>query len=216
MTLSPAQRANFATISRLLSCVINEHLVKALYYQFQHDPSEFINSFAESSINHGVIFVLPEHDKFLSIDNKNIIIIPMLHDPILSKEQDNISTLAKVDSVDPWDMSASVYQVKYDPFQLVNLDNLKSLLARPMNEKEEISPSEFMSLLGIWMNLDEDLISLLCAELDSSVKYQVGNRTEFGEQGGLCSMMSKRRLRVSSQLPHKYALSRGTSTNLII
>ncbi|KAF0558613.1 IucC family-domain-containing protein [Gigaspora margarita] len=170
MALSPIQRANFATISRLLSCVINEHLVKAFYQSFQHEPPELTNSFAKSSLNHGVIFVLPENDK---IDNKNIIIISMLHEPILSKDQENDSTPTKVDFVDPWDMTAPVYQIRYDPFQFVNLDELKSIITRPMNERVEISPSEFMSLLGLWMNLDDDkLIDKLCAELDSSVKFQ--------------------------------------------
>ncbi|CAG8678106.1 8786_t:CDS:2, partial [Racocetra fulgida] len=116
------------------------------------------------------------------MDIKNIIIISMLHEPILSQEQDNISTLAKVDFVDPWDMSAPIYQIKYSPFQLVNLDELKSFLARPINESEEISPSEFMSLLGVWMNLDnDDLISSLCAELDNSVKYQAHLRGNWEE-----------------------------------
>ncbi|CAG8790438.1 17180_t:CDS:2, partial [Gigaspora rosea] len=135
-----------------------------------HDPPELTNSFAKSSLNHGVIFVLPENDK---IDNKNIIIISMLHEPILSKDQENDSTPTKVDFVDPWDMTAPVYQIRYDPFQFVSLDELKSITTRPMNEREEISPSEFMNLLGLWMNLGDDkLIDKLCAELDSSVKFQ--------------------------------------------
>ncbi|CAG8702241.1 6530_t:CDS:2 [Dentiscutata erythropus] len=173
MTLSPTQRANFATISRLLSCVINEHLVKAFYQSFQHDSSELVNSFAKSPLNNGVIFVLPENDKIMSINNNNIIIIPMLHEPIFSKDQDNDSTLIKVDFVDPWDMSAPIYQIRYKPFQFVSLDELKSIIARPMNKREEISPSEFMSLLSVWMNLDDGkLIGTLCAELESSVKFQ--------------------------------------------
>ncbi|CAG8646616.1 14851_t:CDS:2, partial [Dentiscutata heterogama] len=173
MTLSPIQRANFATISRLLSCVINEHLVKAFYQSFQHDSSELIHSFAKSPLNNGVIFVLPENDKIMSINN-NIIIIPMLYEPILSKDQDNDSTLIKVDFVDPWDMSAPIYQIRYEPFQFVSLDKLKSIIAHPMNKREKINPSEFMSLLSGWVNLGDDkLIGTLCAELESSVKFQV-------------------------------------------
>ncbi|CAG8518957.1 9676_t:CDS:2 [Dentiscutata erythropus] len=168
MALSPIQRANFATTSRLVACAINEHVVKA-FYQLNYDHSKLI----DSSINHGAVFISPINENVSSIDHKIIIIIPMLYEPILSNHnENNNSNLIEVKFIDPWDMAAPIYKINYDFCQFSNVKDLESFVNNSENQGEEICATEFMSILSAWLNLDNDIVSPIYEELENCVKNQ--------------------------------------------
>ncbi|CAG8785526.1 17962_t:CDS:1, partial [Cetraspora pellucida] len=168
MVLSPIQRAKFATTSRLAACAINEHVIKA-FYQLNYDHSKLI----DSSINHGAVFISPNNDNISSTDYKIIIVIPMLNEPILSNyNENNNSKLIEVNFIDPWDMAAPIYKINYGFCQLANIRDLESFVNSSANQGEEIGATEFMSVLGTWLNLDNDIVSSICEELDNSGKNQ--------------------------------------------
>ncbi|KAF0451181.1 IucC family-domain-containing protein [Gigaspora margarita] len=143
MILSPNQRANFAATSRLVACAINEHIVKA-FYQLNYDHSKLINY----SMNHGAIFILPKNDNISSVDHRIIIVIPMLCEPILSNyNENNNSTLIKVDFINPCDMTAPIYKINCDLFQLTDVNDLESFVTNSVNQGEEICTIELMNIL---------------------------------------------------------------------
>ncbi|KAF0451179.1 IucC family-domain-containing protein [Gigaspora margarita] len=168
MILSPNQRANFAATSRLVACAINEHIVKA-FYQLNYDHSKLINY----SMNHGAIFILPKNDNISSVDHRIIIVIPMLCEPILSNyNENNNSTLIKVDFINPCDMTAPIYKINCDLFQLTDVNDLESFVTNSVNQGEEICTIELMNILGIWLNLDNNIVSSVNEELDNNIKNQ--------------------------------------------
>ncbi|CAG8541784.1 5726_t:CDS:2 [Diversispora eburnea] len=90
----------------------------------------------------GVIYVLPKKKNF-----KN------------GKEGEE-GIIERVTSVDPWDMIKPIQE-------RMMLPCLES-----SNVIREIGASELMKILGKWLKLNDNILNMICEELESSVKYQ--------------------------------------------
>nr|CAG8472420.1 3130_t:CDS:10 [Entrophospora candida] len=156
--MSVAQKANFATTSRLLKCIINEGLANAYYYNNNNnsndnddiDDTELNNSsFSPPSTYHN-----NNHSPLLFINNK-------------------IKNSRMVEFIDPWDMIAPVYKIQF--VDIYGDDQPKSLLSyclKSLYLAEEIEAPDLMKLIGIWLNLNNKIVDEICDELNSSILYQ--------------------------------------------
>jgi len=167
--ISLNQRANFATASRLLTSVINEGIVNAIFRSNNDTPNNISEPNQSSG---GMIFVLPNFER-TNFNNENYIIsVPTLHKPI-------ISSFNQVGFIDPWDIILPINKIKFkERLSLRNGDIESSMkfIFSSLNNKdsigEEISSVELMRIFGTWMNLDDDLVKQIYEELDSSIQYQ--------------------------------------------
>lgn len=129
--LSPKERANFATGTRLLSCAINEELVEAIYVPYGTPSALTEISKGNSAI--GFVFVLspnfnknnPTNDikntngiNGENDDEGNIFVIRVNHKPLPStsviRENDGIENgkIIRINHINPWDIIPSIFQVQ--------------------------------------------------------------------------------------------------------
>ncbi|RHZ55280.1 hypothetical protein Glove_417g64 [Diversispora epigaea] len=200
-SLSPKERANFATGSRLLSCAINEELVEAIYIPYNNNSSAALN---EKNSAVGVVFVLsPNFNKFYNIngineiseisdenDNSNIFVIRVNHKPLFSsltthENDENKKEMMRINHINPWDILPSIFQIQiplnhtflYKSNDILNISNsyCYPFLNNLMDSEEKkvvVGPLEIWDILAKWLNLPKDLVEFFASELESSVKYQ--------------------------------------------
>ena len=168
--ISPNQRANFATASRLLASVINEEIVDTV---FQSDNNVQNNAFKQIKTS-GMVFVLPNFEK-TNFNNENYIIsVQTLYKPITSFTQH----FDKVEFIDPWDMIFPINKIKFkEPlsFKFSDIESSMNHIFSSLNDNdsvEEISSVELMRILSVWMNLNDNISQEIIAEINSSVQYQ--------------------------------------------
>lgn len=198
MNSSYTQRANFATASRLLKCAINEGLVYATYHRLKSNivgPAGVIYVLPNNKLNGDDIV---ENDCFIFVFTQHR---PITVEERNSKNGEKEEIIERVTFVDPWDMIKPICTVTLKDYtsdddnksELLLLRGMKGRGAvREMEEIEglikegkimltcfksfdvirEVGASELMKILGRWLELDEDIMDMICEELESSVKFQ--------------------------------------------
>jgi len=101
---SPRERAAFAGMSRLISCLVTEQILPALYFAL--DTSE--------TLARGFMLVgsMPGRsgDNWILHTDNIFIIVPLCHTPVLGRGI--IADIRPIELVDPLDMLPFVYQVE--------------------------------------------------------------------------------------------------------
>nr|CAG8437451.1 12310_t:CDS:10 [Entrophospora candida] len=182
------QRAYFATGSRLLTCAVNEGLVKTLYYcpekfvlnGFFEQSTKTTESLSSKECNFGIIFILPDNQKIQQI--KEIFSVRVNHKPLLYKNNEK-KFISEVENIDPCDMLPPIKKLSLDT-EFRSMDEEKEdeenkfeLFCKKCANLFEIggikiSPVDIMRVFGDWLNLNNELIDLTCSELKSSCEYQ--------------------------------------------
>jgi hypothetical protein len=102
---SPRERAAFAGMSRLISCVVTEQILPALYFALD----------ASKTLAHGFMLVgsMPGHsgDNWILHADNIFIIVPLCHTPVLGRGI-IADTGRPIELVDPLDMLPFFYQVE--------------------------------------------------------------------------------------------------------
>ncbi|KAJ2655196.1 hypothetical protein IWW48_005658 [Coemansia sp. RSA 1200] len=140
-----AQRALFATVSRLLTCLVNEHIVESYYVDRGLSGTSYL-------------LVLP---RGLTPDNHmhRFIVSQMCHKPVVAKHacSNESPNVLGVKFLDPEDIGAYQWILHSD-----------STAPSPVLEPEQI-----MALVGEWNSYDDKVVRDIGCELASSVANQI-------------------------------------------
>ncbi|KAJ2720055.1 hypothetical protein GGI07_004857, partial [Coemansia sp. Benny D115] len=141
-----AQRALFATNSRLLTCLVNENIVDAYFLEYGHTAATCCIVFVPS----GTSPASPESDHGYMVSQ-------IRHRPVVSAEQvAGQSDVQRVRFLDPEDLGALQWIRR-------SQSGTPALVA---------APEQIMAVVGEWNSYDEDKIAAICSELASSVENQ--------------------------------------------
>ena len=181
--LGPAQRAEYAVASRLLSCLVTESRLRALYFPLSdvsaagfalillHGPSA-TSAFRATDIQMTDVFAL----------------IPLQGVPILNCEEDG-AAINEISFLDPLDLVPLPLVIsKYDQLQSRGISNpspstLTTAILGTLNEYEWFEknksqlevcwdPIVFWRNYARHANLTNDLTEEMAQELSNSVKWQ--------------------------------------------
>ncbi|KAJ2452765.1 hypothetical protein GGF42_003953 [Coemansia sp. RSA 2424] len=140
-----AKRSLHATVSRLLTCLVNEQIVDAYYVN--HSSAE-ISSY---------MLVVP-HDSTPDVWAKCSIVSQVIHKPVLAKTPlEGRANFYRVRLLDPEDIGTSQWIQQNDYSSVVSVTEA----------------AQIMRLTGAWISCDEAVIEPICSELSSSVENQM-------------------------------------------
>ena len=124
--LAPPQRAEFAVTSRLLSCLVTESLLRALYFPLGSGANA--RGFALILLDDPSV---PSASRTTDISQITdfFALIPLQGTPILASCEDE-STIREITLLDPLDMvPLPLVVAKYDPLHSPEIDNPSALAA---------------------------------------------------------------------------------------
>ncbi|GJJ10654.1 hypothetical protein Clacol_004881 [Clathrus columnatus] len=226
-SLSPADRASFAVSSRLLSCVVTESLLRAIFVPV--NP----NSAAAESGTCGACVILSNKASQSNVPlgrpyhpTDIFLLVSLRYPPILKPSVPALTMETEVGLVDPSDMLPWIYEIKEEPS---SHHSKLSLKPDYLNDFVSSLPTQFCNVtqhtivfssldpLYIWekisadLGLDDESRMNIAEELRSSMDWQIIN-------AGLPSEIAyeERRTRptlTSSQLEWERALVEGHSTH---
>ena len=102
-TLSPLDRASFATLSRLLSCLVTESLLKAIFVPIGPTPQEYL-------IGAAIVLnpLASQHETPYMLEDV-FAVVPLRHIPIFKSRSDT-----EIGLLDPLDMLPCVFEPIHD------------------------------------------------------------------------------------------------------
>ncbi|KAJ2744172.1 hypothetical protein GGI20_003173 [Coemansia sp. BCRC 34301] len=140
-----AKRALYATVSRLLACLVNEQITDAYYVDLS---STEISSY---------MLVVP-HDSTPNTWTRCSIVSQIVHKPVLAKMPlAGCATIYCVRLLDPEDVGTGQWIQQFDYTSVA-----------PVTEAAQI-----MRLAGEWISCDAAVIESICSELSNSVENQM-------------------------------------------
>ncbi|PPQ77137.1 hypothetical protein CVT25_010831 [Psilocybe cyanescens] len=176
----PQERAEFATTSRLLSCLVTESLTPAFYLPRGDTENGGLAVILKSGRS---CSKLPLPDDILAI-------VPLHHAPVYRPDSTNAAVGVEIGLLDPLDMASMVFEIESDPTGLPQdsgvpneyntvissiLDVLNNVCHIQL-EKTQIRISS--GALSIWngfavsQNLDQNTQLEIAKEFSSSVRWQ--------------------------------------------
>jgi hypothetical protein len=111
--LTPGDRAAFATSARILSCLVTESLLRALYFPLHGFEANGVCVI----LNNGVSSTPPSPQPYASKDI--FAVIPLYHVPVF-KHDGTDSRAKEIALLDPLDMMPLVFEV--DPDEIEHID----------------------------------------------------------------------------------------------
>jgi hypothetical protein len=147
--LDPFKRAQFATIARLISCLVTESLLPALYWPVSHTNAT------------GFAVILTPDSEVESGRNgligKILCIIPLHHPPIF-KNEGHIDLGEEISLLDPLDMIPLAFTVgmKSGPEARFSMCSTDLQLKETSSSLVPLLLDVFQSIIGV--QLDEDII----------------------------------------------------------
>ncbi|KAJ2382191.1 hypothetical protein GGI05_005734, partial [Coemansia sp. RSA 2603] len=141
-----AKRAVFATLSRLLTCLVNERIVSAYYVDYG------------SSVASSYLVFVPSNTTVFDMYAGCFLISQVCHKPVLAKSPvDDVDGVFQVFLLDPEDLGICQW------IQQAGSTACPVLIT---------NPSQIMDTVGQWNSYEADKIKAICAELDSSIANQ--------------------------------------------
>ncbi|KAJ1920793.1 hypothetical protein H4219_001029 [Mycoemilia scoparia] len=179
--------ARHATMSRLLSCIINEGLVTAwLPCSFPDTKTNFGND--------DLMVVTPLDAKIVSSNSlwkEGHIICQLEHMPIVSNAEEQPKDLKKATFVDPGDLRILVRRIVADENGILGVKRIDD-------------PTQVMRVVAEWNSYEDDLIRNICKELQSSIEHQ---------RAAYASWPEVRNLRTASSLDWEQSIVEGHATH---
>ncbi|KAJ1859670.1 hypothetical protein LPJ73_001741 [Coemansia sp. RSA 2703] len=142
-----ARHARFATMSRLLTCLVNEHLVTALCVTATN--TEFL--------------ILTSGEDECGDWSTDSLVFQLRHRPILAPMDSRSawSNVFRVSMIDPEDLGLGAWRTE-------KLDLTQGI----WGGLELSNPIDLMRMVGRWRQLDKEAVDEICSELLSSMNHQ--------------------------------------------
>ncbi|TFK75105.1 hypothetical protein BDN72DRAFT_892460 [Pluteus cervinus] len=174
--LEPPQRANFATTARLLSCLVTESLVRALYFPLQGVEATGVAIVLKGNVSSG-------QPSYSSGDL--LAVIPLLHAPVF-KHDGTDSKGPEIGLLDPLDMAPLIFEPRDDAIEIGELPEHSDICATIVGILRSPGwaiPEAFRLVscrdpLSVWerfgksIDLDPKVIREIGEEYTSAVKWQ--------------------------------------------
>ncbi|KAG5652765.1 hypothetical protein H0H81_003703 [Sphagnurus paluster] len=175
--LNPADRAVFATNARLISCLVTESLLRAIYIPISRTDAIGMCVVLENEVSSDA-----SHKPYQSKDI--LAIVPLLHLPLFRHDGTDLRG-KEISLLDPLDMMPVVFEVDGDgimPTEIEYSDLTSAILKALSGPGWAISSSTKLLLsrspISIWekfgssIGLDDKILKEISNEFTSSVKWQ--------------------------------------------
>ncbi|THU85116.1 hypothetical protein K435DRAFT_732522 [Dendrothele bispora CBS 962.96] len=176
--LEPSARAAFATSARLISCLVTESLVRALYYTFEgFEATGFAVLLA------GDVSSKPPRTLDEAYTSKDILgLVPLRYVPVF-KHDGSDPRAKEIGLLDPLDMLALVFEVEENGIPMAeHADLSKALLSKLSGPGWSLSSSTSLVAskdpLSLWykfaksFHVEEAMIKDIADEFESAVRWQ--------------------------------------------
>ncbi|KAF5366545.1 hypothetical protein D9758_008969 [Tetrapyrgos nigripes] len=184
--LPPGPRAAFATSSRLISCLVTESLVRAIYFPLKSNDATGFAVLLSGSLSSRPPQPIDQPYSIKNEEEDILGIVPLRYVPVF-KHDGSDPRGKEIGLLDPLDMVAVVFEIQQGEDGDTEVPLIKAILTnlsnRPGWDLSGLSSSSLSfvpskSPLSIWnkfaksFNVEEEMVKSIAEEFDSSVKWQ--------------------------------------------